>query len=98
MPSNEEVKARLRAEGVTDGDLAQMGLMRGPKRGQRFRHYKGGLYRVVCRSVRESDLAQLVTYQNEADGYVWTRTLEEFTSSVKTDSGEVPRFERVEEG
>jgi hypothetical protein len=74
-----------------DKDGAQELLATGPQPGERYRYYKGGEYEVVCRSVREDTLEQLVTYRSAARGGVWTRTLENFFESVNGR----PRFERV---
>jgi len=72
-------------------DLAQRQATGGPQPGEIYRHYKGGLYVVVCRSINEDDLTPLVTYRSNLKGTVWTRTVKNFTENV-TDS--VPRFAR----
>lgn len=51
-----------------------------------YRHYKGGLYRVICRAWTESDGVEQVVYCPENGGHYWVRPLSEF----------VQRFERVE--
>ena len=40
-------------------------------------HYRGDYYRVIVRSLRESDLTPMVTYDNQA-GVAFTRPAEEF--------------------
>jgi hypothetical protein len=52
------------------------------------------LYEVVCLSIQEDTLVPLVTYRSLERGYFWTRTLENWNSTVQ----EVPRFTPVEEG
>lgn len=51
-----------------------------------YRHYKGGLYRVICRAWSESDGVEQVVYCPENGGHYWVRPLKEF----------VQKFERVE--
>lgn len=51
-----------------------------------YRHYKGGLYRVVCKACQESDGVEQVVYRPENGGHYWVRPLKEF----------VQKFERVE--
>lgn len=57
----------------------------------RFRHYKGGLYELVCMATLESDLSEMVVYR-AADGSIWTRPKSVFFETVDTDDGRVPRF------
>lgn len=71
--------------------LIQDQLSMGPQPGERWIHYKGGSYIILCRSISETTLEPLVTYKSEEKGYVWTRTLKNFLGMVN-DS---PRFERV---
>ena len=60
--------------------------------GQRFRHYKGGFYCVVCLSIKEDDLTPLVTYQSETYGTLSTRTLDNWRDMVEMDGKSVQRF------
>jgi hypothetical protein len=69
--------------------------MEGPQPGEVYRHYKGGLYVVVCRSVHESGLDLLITYRSNARGTCWTRTFENFTGTVDFNGMSVARFVRV---
>ena len=57
----------------------------------RYRHYKGGLYELVCMATLESDLSQMVVYR-AADGSVWTRPSAVFFELVDVDGVQVPRF------
>lgn len=68
----------------------------GPQPGEIYQHYKGGLYSVVARAIKEDTLEPLVIYQSNAKRSVWARTLDNFTSSVEVgDDSPVQRFERV---
>lgn len=92
---------------LTDDELkerAQDANTVGPRAGEIYRHYKGGLYVVTSRPLREDDLEPLVVYRSNARGTYWARTAVNFTEIVP-DGGRdkdgfpmgVPRFTRVEE-
>jgi ribosomal protein S18 acetylase RimI-like enzyme len=78
--------------------------------GTLYRHYKGGLYKVVFAGTimgTEGDSdgvpAERVLYESMYDsddfpkGTVWRRTLSKFQELVLVDGRQVPRFERVEQ-
>ena len=58
------------------GAACQEMLADAPQPGELYRHWKGGLYTVVCSSIKEDTLEIVVTYRSCARGYLWTRTLE----------------------
>ncbi len=62
---------------------------------QRYRHYKGGLYELVCMATLESDLSAMVVYR-AADGSIWTRPQAVFFENVEVDGKSVPRFAAIE--
>ncbi len=62
----------------------------------KFRHYKGGLYELVCEATLESDLSPMIVYRAQ-DGSIWTRPKTVFFELVDIDGRHVPRFEPVEE-
>ena len=59
-----------------------------------YRHYKGGLYELVCIAKLESDLSDMVVYR-AADGSIWTRPKDVFFQLVDVDGELVPRFAPV---
>ena len=61
----------------------------------RFRHYKGGLYELVCVAKLESDLSDMIVYR-AADGSIWTRPRDVFFELVEVEGTKVPRFAPVE--
>jgi hypothetical protein len=81
---------------VDPKDLAQIkaGAAVEPKVGDVFRHYKGGLYVIVARSVMEDTLEPLVCYFSYAKQVYWTRTLANFTETVGEGDAAGPRFRR----
>ena len=82
---------------MDDKDLAQLQSTEGPQAGQIYRHYKGGLYTVVARAIKEDTLEPLVIYQSNARGTVWARTLANFAEEVHLEGlpYPTPRFIRV---
>jgi hypothetical protein len=59
---------------------------------QQYRHYKGGLYELVCVATLESDLSEMIIYRVLADGSIWARPREVFFQLVEVDGQMVPRF------
>jgi hypothetical protein len=65
----------------------------------RYKHYRGGIYRVLFAALDTETNRTVVVYVNEVHGTYYTRPLKEFTSLVKQDSedGSMPRFKFLEE-
>ena len=57
----------------------------------RYRHYKGGLYELVCEAVLEADHTPVMVYRG-LDGAVWVRPKDAFFETVVVDGVAVPRF------
>jgi len=57
----------------------------------RFRHYKGGLYELVCEAVLEADHTPVVVYRGD-DGRTWVRPRDAFFETVEVNGERVPRF------
>lgn len=60
----------------------------------RFKHYKGGLYDLVCEATMESDLTPIIVYR-AADGSIWCRPREVFFEKINVDGLLVQRFVEV---
>jgi hypothetical protein len=58
---------------------------------QRFKHYKGGLYELVCEATMESDLSTIIVYR-AANGSVWCRPKDVFFEIIEVDGVKVQRF------
>jgi hypothetical protein len=56
-----------------------------------YRHYKGGVYELVCEAVLEADHTPVMVYRGE-DGVVWVRPRDAFFETVELDGARVPRF------
>ena len=59
-----------------------------------YRHYKGGLYELVCEATLEADLSPMIIYRAH-DGSVWARPKSVFFELVEVDGQTVPRFAQV---
>jgi hypothetical protein len=56
-----------------------------------YRHYKGGLYELVCEATLEADLSPMIIYRAH-DGSIWARPKSVFFELVEVDGQKVPRF------
>ena len=59
-----------------------------------YRHYKGGLYELVCEATLEADLTPMIIYRAH-DGSIWARPRAVFFELVEVDGMMVPRFAPV---
>ena len=57
----------------------------------RYRHYKGGVYEVVCEAIIEADLTAVVVYRGQ-DGKTWVRPRDAFFGGVEAAGVRMPRF------
>jgi hypothetical protein len=59
----------------------------------RYRHYKGGIYELVCEARLEADLVPVIVYRGQ-DGMTWVRPSSDFFALVQPAGGgtPVPRF------
>lgn len=63
----------------------------------RYRHYKGGLYELVCEAKLEADPSvTMMIYRSLADGQTWARPRTVFFETVEHEGRQVPRFAREE--
>lgn len=57
----------------------------------RYRHYKGGIYDLVCEALQEADHVPVMVYRGQ-DGAVWVRPRAAFFENVTVDGVAQPRF------
>ena len=57
-----------------------------------YRHYKGGLYTVICLGRHSETEEWLVTYRAEANETFWVRPLAMWIETVAHEGTMVPRF------
>jgi hypothetical protein len=56
-----------------------------------YRHYKGGVYDLVCEAELEADHTPVIVYRGQ-DGRIWVRPKAAFFETVELDGAQVPRF------
>ena len=59
-----------------------------------YRHYKGGLYELVCEATLEADLTPMIIYR-AADGSIWARPRAVFFELIEVEGVMMPRFAPV---
>ena len=59
-----------------------------------YRHYKRGLYELVCEATLEADLTPMIIYR-AADGSIWARPKAVFFELIEVDGVLMPRFAPV---
>lgn len=73
-----------------------------PKRGERYRHFKGGVYEVVDLFMWAHTGRWSVLYRNLDSGWLYGRDLDEFASDVATTQAgvgvKVKRFAKIAAG
>ncbi|ATO28919.1 hypothetical protein RA13_13665 [Bacillus atrophaeus] len=63
--------------------------------GCRFKHYKGGLYKVIGEVIHTETEEKLVTYE-DTDGTLWARPKDMFFGKVVVDKNEINRFTKID--
>ena len=58
----------------------------------RYRHYKGGIYQIVCEAKLESDPNITLMIYKSDNGLIWARPKEVFFETVQHEGKTVPRF------
>lgn len=61
-----------------------------------YRHYKGGIYKVITNALHCETQSPLVVYQSLDDDRVWARSLEDFTAILGDNSDGVTWFYRFD--
>ena len=73
--------------------------MREVKIGEKYLHFKGHIYEVICIGKNVDDLSYEVVYKNVENNEIWIRNKEEFLSEVdhkkNPDVKQKYRFELV---
>ncbi len=69
-----------------------------PKPKEKYKHFKGGVYEIVCIALDcENPKKKLVVYKNIDDGKIWVRELNDFIGEkVFDDETKVRRFVKIE--
>ncbi|MEC0764975.1 DUF1653 domain-containing protein [Bacillus haynesii] len=59
-----------------------------------FKHYKGGIYKVIGEVIHTETEEVLVVY-DDMDGTVWARPKEMFFGNVNVEGKEIKRFTKI---
>ncbi|HUD21069.1 MAG TPA: DUF1653 domain-containing protein [Candidatus Saccharimonadales bacterium] len=65
-----------------------------------YRHYKGGMYKVIGVAKHSETMEDLVVYESlnpEHEFKLWVRPAKMFTEKVKIDGKLIKRFKKIEE-
>jgi hypothetical protein len=60
--------------------------------GMKYRHYKAGIYQMVCEAHLEAEPNVMMVVYKSADGTIWTRPKQVFFEEVMHEGLLVPRF------
>lgn len=63
-----------------------------------YKHYKGGLYKLIGVATHSETLEKLAVYEHldeKTKGELWVRPLEMFTAQIEIDGKVMPRFEYI---
>ncbi len=58
----------------------------------KYRHYKGGIYEIVCEALLESDPTVTLMIYRSHNGSIWARPKDVFFEMVQVDGKAVQRF------
>ena len=61
----------------------------------KYRHYKGGIYDLVCEAMLESDPKVIMMIYRSHDGSTWARPRDVFFELVELEGKMVRRFEPI---
>ena len=63
---------------------------------KRYRHYKGGIYEIICEARLEADPSVIMLVYRSEDGAIWTRPRDVFFEMVEHEGKTVPRFAPID--
>ena len=63
----------------------------------KYRHYKGGVYELVCEARLEPDPDVIMVVYESEEGLIWTRPRDVFFEMVEHEGNFVQRFTLVDE-
>lgn len=64
--------------------------------GGRYRHYKGGIYKVLNIGLLEENMTHAIVYQSEKDGQIWIRTYFSWAEKVECSGVRIDRFALID--
>lgn len=70
-----------------------------PLPGEKYQHYKGGKYEVICLANHTDNNEALVIYKSLSFGSIYARPLKEWIELIGTEKAgtkyPIPRFEKI---
>lgn len=67
-------------------------------KGQVYRHYKGGIYKIICIAKHSENKERLVIYQDQEDlRKIWARPEKMFSEIIKINNISTPRFKFIKD-
>jgi hypothetical protein len=61
----------------------------------RYRHYKGGIYELICEATLESDPSVTMIVYRADNGTIWTRPASVFFEMIEHEGQTVQRFSPI---
>ena len=61
----------------------------------RYRHYKGGIYELICEATLESDPSVTMIVYRADNGSIWTRPASVFFEMIEHEGQTVQRFSPI---
>lgn len=70
----------------------------GPSIGSLWKHYKGGIYRVIMKAIEANEPYRIkIMYENKINGYIWEHSLDEWQKDITLEDGTIiKRFSLLE--
>ncbi|CAH2783123.1 MAG: Uncharacterized protein conserved in bacteria [uncultured Paraburkholderia sp.] len=62
----------------------------------RYRHYKGGIYELICEATLESNPSVTMIVYKASNGTIWTRPASVFLEQIEHESVTMPRFAQLD--
>ncbi|MBW0445095.1 DUF1653 domain-containing protein [bacterium M00.F.Ca.ET.228.01.1.1] len=62
----------------------------------RYRHYKGGIYELICEATLESDPSVTMIVYRASNGTIWTRPATVFFEQIEHEGVSMPRFAQID--
>ncbi|MFA6015400.1 MAG: DUF1653 domain-containing protein [Gallionellaceae bacterium] len=62
----------------------------------KYKHFKGGIYEVICEAKLESDPTMMMVIYKSADGAIWARPRAIFFECVEHEGKTVQRFSPID--
>lgn len=62
----------------------------------KYRHYKGGIYELVCEALLESDPTVTLMIYRSHNGSIWARPKDVFFEMVQVEGESVSRFTKMD--